>query len=134
MHLRLCYILASLSMSSTRKATWQTIWWLTQSSREWGILWCCIPVSAPSGGACRHQSQPVSVLTKLKYQHNPYVQHYYGMLMWYLVQTIIISPGCSNWMCCNMHMMLAHLPLEYIPCQWTILKHQVKLTGLSNVN
>lgn len=62
MHLILSYILASLSMSSTRKATWPSIWWLTRSSRGWGTPWCCIPVSAPSGGACRHQSRPVSVI------------------------------------------------------------------------
>lgn len=64
MHLILSYILASLSMSSTRKATWPSIWWLTRSSRGWGIPWCCIPVSAPSGGACRHQSRPVSVINQ----------------------------------------------------------------------
>lgn len=60
----LSYILASLSMTSTRKATWPSIWWLTRSSRGWGIPWCCIPVSAPSGGACRHQSRPVSVINQ----------------------------------------------------------------------
>lgn len=64
MHLILSYILASLSMTSTRKATWPSIWWLTRSSRGWGIPWCCIPVSAPSGGACQHQSRPVSVINQ----------------------------------------------------------------------
>lgn len=134
MHLILSYILASLSMSSTRKATWPSIWWLTRSSRVWGIPWCCIPVSAPSGGACRHQSRPVSVINQTQISAWSLCTTLLNMLMWCLVQTIKISPVCSSWICCKMHVMLDLLPSQYIFCQWTTSKHQVKLTGLSNVN